>query len=81
VENNQGLVIGFKLLGTSVDDAPVQNTLLADFGDVRGNSSKTARWQMEASLAGRFTEFGAKFSHADELGGALTSAATRYATT
>ncbi len=73
VENNQGLLIGFKLLGSTVNDAPVQNTLLADFGDVPGNSAKTARWIMEATLAGRFTEFSARFTHADELGGALTS--------
>jgi hypothetical protein len=73
VENNQGLLIGFKLLGSTVNDAPAQNTLLADFGDVPGNSAKTARWIMEATLAGRFTEFSARFTHADELGGALTS--------
>ncbi|KQZ34690.1 hypothetical protein [Duganella sp. Root1480D1] len=28
---------------------------------------------MQTTLAGKFTEFGAKFSHADELGGSLTS--------
>lgn len=73
IENNQGLLINFLLTGSYVDDAPAQNTLLIDFGDIPGGSSKMGRWNMESSLAGRFTEFTARFSHADELGGALTS--------
>jgi hypothetical protein len=73
VENNQGLLIGFKLLGSTVNDAPAQNTLLVSFGEIAANTSKTARWIMESTLAGRFTEFSARFTHADELGGSLTS--------
>lgn len=73
IENNQGLLINFLLAGSYVNDAPVQNTLLIDFGDIAPGSSKMGRWVMETSLAGKFTEFTAKFSHADELGGALTS--------
>ena len=73
VENNQGLLINFKIDGSYVGDAPVANTLLMDFGDIPGNSSKMGRWVMETSLAGRFTEFTATFTHADELGGAVTS--------
>lgn len=73
VENNQGLLIGFKIIGSYINDAPAQNTLLLNFGDIAGNSSKTGRWLMESTLAGRFTEFSAKVTHADELGGSLTS--------
>jgi hypothetical protein len=73
VENNQGLLINFKLTGSYVNDAPAQNTLLMNFGDIPASTSKTGRWIMESSLAGRFTEFTARFSHADELGGTLTS--------
>ncbi|MCL7422219.1 MAG: hypothetical protein M8364_15075 [Methylobacter sp.] len=73
IENNQGLLINFLLTGSYVNDAPVQNTLLIDFGDIAAGSSKMGRWLMETSLAGKFTEFTARFSHADELGGALTS--------
>lgn len=73
IENNQGLLINFLLTGSYVNDAPVQNTLLIDFGDIAAQSSKMGRWIMETTLAGKFTEFTAKFSHADELGGALTS--------
>jgi hypothetical protein len=73
VENNQGLLINFKLDGSYVNDAPVDNTLLINFGDIAPNTSKMGRWIMETSLAGKFTEFTAKFSHADDLGGTLTS--------
>jgi hypothetical protein len=73
IENNQDLLINFLLTGSFVNDVPVQNTLLIDFGDIAAGSSKMGRWVMETSLAGKFTEFTAKFSHADELGGALTS--------
>jgi hypothetical protein len=73
VENQQGLLIAFKLTGSYVDDLPAQNTLLIDFGEIPASRSKTGRWIMETSLEGRFTEFAARFSHADELGGAVTS--------
>lgn len=73
IENEQGLLINFQLTGSYVDDAPVQNTLLVDFGDIAPGVGKMGRWVMETSLAGKFTEFSARFSHADELGGALTS--------
>lgn len=73
IENKQGLLIGFKLTGSFVDDVPAQNTLLINFGDIAAGTSKSGRWVMETTLAGKFTEFTAKFSHADELGGALTS--------
>ncbi|HEY0061039.1 MAG TPA: putative Ig domain-containing protein [Telluria sp.] len=73
IENNQGLLINFTLTGSYVNDAPAANSLLINFGDIAGNSSKMGRWNMETTLAGKFTEFTARFTHADELGGALTS--------
>ena len=73
IENNQGLLINFLLTGSYVNDAPAQNTLLIDFGDIAAQTSKMGRWVMETTLAGKFSVFTAKFTHADELGGALTS--------
>lgn len=73
IENNQGLLINFLLTGSYVNDAPAQNTLLINFGEIAAGTSKMGRWNMETTLAGKFTEFTARFSHADELGGALTS--------
>ncbi|WP_418119353.1 hypothetical protein [Variovorax sp. 350MFTsu5.1] len=73
IENKQGLLINFQLTGSYVNDAPTQNSLLINFGDIAASTSKTGRWIMETSLSGKFTEFNATFSHADELGGAVTS--------
>jgi hypothetical protein len=73
IENNQGLLINFTLTGSYVNDAPAQNSLLINFGDIAAGTSTMGRWTMETTLAGKFTEFTARFSHADELGGALTS--------
>ncbi|MEJ2405979.1 MAG: Ig-like domain-containing protein [Candidatus Thiodiazotropha sp.] len=73
IENEQGLLIGFEITGSSVNDEPIAPVLLIDFGDIAGNSSKVGRWEMISTLAGEFVDFTATFTHADELGGALTS--------
>jgi hypothetical protein len=73
VENDQGLLIDFTLLNSYVQNEPVNNSLLITFGDIPSNESKIGRWSMQTSLSGRFAEFTAEYSHADELGGALTS--------
>ncbi len=73
VENIQGLLINFALTGSFVNDAPVAPTLKLDFGQLDGGTTKMGRWIMETTLAGRFTEFTARYTHADELGGQLTS--------
>ena len=73
VENDQGLLIDFRLLNSFVQNEPVNNSLLIEFGDIPAGESKMGRWNMETSLSGRFTEFSAEYSHADELGGQLTS--------
>lgn len=76
VDNAQGLPINFKIIGSYVQDAPAAASLLIDFGDIGAGQSKTGRWVMETNLAGRFVDFSAGFTHADELGGALTSLIT-----
>ena len=73
VENKQGLLVAFLLHGSTIDDQPAAPTLLADFGTIPGGTTKVGRWVMTSSLYGRFVEFNASFSHADELGGRLTS--------
>ena len=73
VENEQGLLIDFKITDSFVDDFPATPTLLIDFGNIEPGAAKHGRWVMETTLSGQFTEFTASFSHADELGGQLTS--------
>ncbi|MBI4248808.1 MAG: fibronectin type III domain-containing protein, partial [Elusimicrobia bacterium] len=73
VENAQGLLIDFKILATQVGGETIPNTLLIPFGDVAPGGVKQAAWVMTTTLSGRFDVFEATFTHAAELGGALTS--------
>ncbi len=73
VENKQGLAVNFKILGSYVEDQPSTPTLLINFGDIEPTGITTGRWIMESNLAGKFISFTASFTHADELGGQLTS--------
>lgn len=73
VENLQNLLIGFTILGGFVDDQSVRPTLLLPFGDIAPGRAKVGRWLMETNLSGRFEDFSARFSHAPEYGGRLTS--------
>jgi hypothetical protein len=73
IENEQGLLIGFKIISSTIDDQLAEPTLLIDFGQVDPNRSRVGRWQMTTTLSGTFIDFTATFTHADELGGELTS--------
>ena len=72
-ENELGLLIDFELLNSYVNDEPVNNTLLVNFGDIDPGESKVARWNAISSLLGEYVSFEAEFTHSDELGGELTS--------
>ena len=73
VENQQGLLVDFRITGSEVNGASATTSLLADFGDISPNRSGVARWIMISTLSGRFVEFTASYTHSDELGGELTS--------
>ena len=73
VENEQGLLIGFSLLGGFVDDQPAAASLALSLGDIAAGHARMGRWLMETTLSGRFEEIEATYSHADTLGGSLTS--------
>jgi hypothetical protein len=73
IENEQGLLINFQILGSYVNDLPTTPSLLINFGDIRPQTASVGRWQMITTLSGQFVEFTADFAHADELGGELTS--------
>ncbi|MEW5883899.1 MAG: kelch repeat-containing protein, partial [Armatimonadota bacterium] len=73
-DNAQGLAVDFSLLGTWLGSAALpDNTFLINFGDIAPGGASQAAWSMTSSLSGRFTEFTSTFTHAAELGGALTS--------
>lgn len=73
VENKLGLAATFKILGSYLKDQPSTPSLLINFGNIEPKSLTTGRWIMETNLAGTFKAFTASFTHADELGGELTS--------
>jgi hypothetical protein len=73
IDNEQGLLIAFELLGSRVNDQSVTPSLQVDFGDIAPQRSSVASWDMMTSLSGRFVRFTAEVSHAEEFGGALTS--------
>lgn len=80
VENKQGLLINFLITGSFLNDLPATNSLLIDFGEIPSQKANTGRWLMETTLSGRFVEFSADFTHADELGGTVTSLIDRVST-
>jgi beta propeller repeat protein len=73
IDNKQGLLISFKILGASVNDSTVLPSLTVNFGDLAGKKAATAAWQMISTISGKFIEFKTSFTHASELGGDLTS--------
>ncbi|MCG8688893.1 MAG: chitobiase/beta-hexosaminidase C-terminal domain-containing protein [Desulfobacterales bacterium] len=76
VDNEQGLLINFTITGSEVNGEEKTESLLVDFGTIEPNSAAVARWIMTCSLSGKFVAFDASFTHADELGGELTSLIT-----
>lgn len=73
VENVQGLLVDFQILGGYVDDQVASPSLLLDFGTIAPQAARVGRWQMTASLNGQFRDMNTTYTHADTLGGALTS--------
>ena len=73
VENKQGLLIDFRLLGSAVNDQSVTPTLNLLLGSIQPQTCATGRWEMITTLSGKFIDFNASFTHASELGGTLTS--------
>ena len=72
-DNDQGLLINFHIQGSEVNGVETPESLLVDFGTIEPGNASIARWIMNCSLSGRFVDFIAQYSHADELGGELTS--------
>ncbi len=73
VENKNDLLISFTIIGSHVNNALATNSLLADLGSIEPGKATVARWDMLTTLSGKFTAFTATLSHADALGGQLTS--------
>ncbi len=73
VDNSQGLLVDFRLLGAAVNDGAVAPSLTVNIGTLGSKQIATAYWEMLSTLSGKFVDFHASFSHASDLGGELTS--------
>ena len=73
VENDKGLLIGFKLIGTQVNTQPVSPSLTVDLGDIAPSGTAVADFLLTSTLAGKFISYDAAFKHVDDLGDAQTS--------
>lgn len=71
--NEQDLLYALTISGSEVNGEAATPSVFVEFGDLVPNTASVARWTMSSSLSGEFKDFRAEFSHADELGGTLTS--------
>ena len=68
VENERGLLIDFKIIGTEVAGQPVSPTLTAAFGSLQSGEIKVAQWWMTSTIQGHFIDYDVSFRHLDGLG-------------
>jgi subtilisin family serine protease len=73
VENQKGLLVDFKMIGTQVGTQQVSPSLTVDLGDIAPGQTQVAQFLMTASLQGEFTSYKATFEHTDDLNDPRTS--------
>lgn len=73
IENEKGLLIDFKIIGTQVNTDQVTPSLTVDLGEIGPAQTSVAQWLMTASLQGKFIEYEASFEHTNDLGDSRTS--------
>ena len=55
IENEKGLLVTFKIIGTQVGSERVTPSLSVEFGDIGPTETRVARWLLLSSLQGEFT--------------------------
>jgi len=68
IENEKGLLIDFKIIGTQVGDQAVEPSLTANLGNIDPGRSQVAKWLLVSTLQGKFVDYSATFEHVDGLG-------------
>jgi len=68
IENERGLLIGFKIIATEVAGRSLSPSLTADFGRIDPGRISIGRWLLTSTLQGLFIDYKAKFEHLDSLG-------------
>jgi|GEM_PF-1190706 len=67
IENEKGLLIGFKILATEIAGESATPSLTADFGTIAPGEIKIGKWLLESTLQGQFIDYSATFEHIDGL--------------
>ncbi len=73
IENQKGLLIDFKIIGSMVGDQPVTPSLTIAMGNIGPGQTQTGIWQLTSSLQGRFIDYSATFEQTDNFGNPKTS--------
>ena len=68
IENEKGLLVTFKIIGTRLGGESVTPSLTVNFGDIEPMETKVARWLLISSLQGEFTNYSASFEYTNPLG-------------
>ncbi|KQP49886.1 CARDB domain-containing protein [Pseudorhodoferax sp. Leaf274] len=68
IENEKGLLIDFKIVGTQVGDQAVAPTLTANLGNIAAGQTQVAQWNLTSTLQGKFIDYTATFEHLDGMG-------------
>jgi len=68
IENEKGLLIDFKIVGSQVGTNAAEPSLTANLGTIPAGQSQVAQWILTSSLQGKFIEYKATFEHIDNFG-------------
>jgi len=68
IENEKGLLIDFKIIGTRVGNEEVSPSLTADLGNIEPGATQVADWLLVSTLQGQFVDYDATFEHVTGLG-------------
>jgi Ca2+-binding RTX toxin-like protein len=68
IENEQGLLIDFEIIGSEVNGTNVSPSLAVNFGDIAAGGTAVADWLLKSSLQGKFSDYKATFEHVNNLG-------------
>lgn len=68
IDNQKGLLIDFKIIGSQVGTNAAEPSLTVNLGNIAPGQSQVAEWLMTSTLQGKFIEYNATFEHVDNFG-------------
>ncbi|ESN98427.1 hypothetical protein HELRODRAFT_176894 [Helobdella robusta] len=68
IDNEKGLLVDFRIVGTRLAGQDISPSLSIQFGDISPMSAVSVQWIMTCSLSGTFSNFSATFQNTNPLG-------------